>query len=90
MIDFTEIIGHEDIIKHFKKSIELGQVSQTYIIMVRTEAERRLLPEPLPRLFSAKRVAQSLATIVNHVFRARRAISRMWYGLPMISLILYP
>ena len=29
MIDFTEIIGHEDIIKHFKKSIELGQVSQT-------------------------------------------------------------
>ena len=32
MIDFTDIIGHEDIIKHFKSSIEMGKVSQGYII----------------------------------------------------------
>ena len=25
MIDFTDIIGHEDIIRHFKSSIELGK-----------------------------------------------------------------
>ena len=28
MIDFTDIIGHEDIIRHFKSSIELGKISQ--------------------------------------------------------------
>ncbi|MFQ9449864.1 MAG: hypothetical protein ACLR1E_03210 [Coprococcus sp.] len=32
MIDFTDIIGHEDIIRHFKSSIELGKISQGYII----------------------------------------------------------
>lgn len=31
-MDFTEIIGHENIIKHFKSSIEMGKVSQGYII----------------------------------------------------------
>jgi DNA polymerase-3 subunit delta' len=32
MIDFTDIIGHEDIIRHFKSSIEMGKISQGYII----------------------------------------------------------
>lgn len=32
MIDFTDIIGHEDIIRHFKSSIELGKIAQGYII----------------------------------------------------------
>ena len=32
MIEFSEIIGHEDIIQHFKRSIEMGKVSQGYII----------------------------------------------------------
>lgn len=31
-MDFADIIGHEDIIKHFKSSIELGKISQSYII----------------------------------------------------------
>lgn len=31
-MDFTEIIGHEDIIRHFKSSIEMGKISQSYII----------------------------------------------------------
>ena len=41
MIDFTEIIGHEDIIRHFKSSIELGKISQGYIIMARLAVVRR-------------------------------------------------
>lgn len=32
MIEFSEIIGHEDIIQHFKRSIEMGKISQGYII----------------------------------------------------------
>ena len=31
MIDFTEIIGHEDIIRHFKSSIE--PVSYTHLTL---------------------------------------------------------
>lgn len=31
-MDFSEIIGHEDIIRHFKSSIEMGKISQGYII----------------------------------------------------------
>ena len=30
MIEFSEIIGHEDIIQHFKRSIEMGKVSGLY------------------------------------------------------------
>ena len=40
MIDFTEIIGHEDIIRHFKSSIELGKISQGYIINGETGSSR--------------------------------------------------
>lgn len=32
MGDFGDIIGHEDIVKHFKSSIELGKVSHAYIL----------------------------------------------------------
>ena len=31
-MDFKSIVGHEDIIKHFKRSIELGKVGHAYII----------------------------------------------------------
>lgn len=31
-MDFTQLIGHEDIIKHFKASIEMKRVSHAYII----------------------------------------------------------
>lgn len=32
MANFCDIIGHEDIVKHFKSSIELGKVSHAYIL----------------------------------------------------------
>lgn len=32
MADFKDIIGHEDIIKHFKSAIELNKVSHAYIL----------------------------------------------------------
>ena len=32
MANFSDIIGHEDIVKHFKSSIELGKVSHAYIL----------------------------------------------------------
>ena len=49
MIDFTEIIGHEDIIKHFKKSIELGQFSQTYIINGENGSGKKTLTRALAK-----------------------------------------
>lgn len=47
MIDFTEIIGHEDIIKHFKSSIEMGKVSQSYIINGETGSGKKTLTRAL-------------------------------------------
>ncbi len=32
MANFSDIIGHEDIVRHFKSSIELGKVSHAYIL----------------------------------------------------------
>ncbi len=32
MANYSDIIGHEDIVKHFKGSIELGKVSHAYIL----------------------------------------------------------
>ena len=32
MANYSDIIGHEDIVKHFKNSIELGKVSHAYIL----------------------------------------------------------
>lgn len=32
MPNFCDIIGHEDIVKHFKSSIELGKISHAYIL----------------------------------------------------------
>lgn len=32
MANYEDIIGHEDIVKHFKSSIELGKVSHAYIL----------------------------------------------------------
>ena len=32
MANFSDIIGHEDIVKHFKNSIELGKVTHAYIL----------------------------------------------------------
>ena len=49
MIDFTEIIGHEDIIRHFKESIELGQVSQTYIINGENGSGKKTLTRALAK-----------------------------------------
>ena len=32
MANYSDIIGHNDIVKHFKSSIELGKVSHAYIL----------------------------------------------------------
>lgn len=43
MIDFRDILGHEEIIKHFKSSIEMGKVSQGYIINGETGSGKKTL-----------------------------------------------
>jgi DNA polymerase-3 subunit delta' len=47
MIDFSEIIGHEDIIRHFKSSIEMGKISQGYIINGETGSGKKTLAKAL-------------------------------------------
>ena len=32
MANYSDIVGHEDIVKHFKSSIELGKISHAYIL----------------------------------------------------------
>ena len=32
LMNFRDIVGHEDIIKHFKSSIEMDKVAHAYII----------------------------------------------------------
>lgn len=49
MIDFTDIIGHEDIIKHFKSSIEMGKISQSYIINGETGSGKKTLTRALAK-----------------------------------------
>lgn len=49
MIDFTDIIGHEDIIKHFKSSIELGKISQGYIIHGEAGSGKKTLTRALAK-----------------------------------------
>lgn len=43
MANFSDIIGHEDIVKHFKSSIELGKVSHAYILNGEKGAGKRTL-----------------------------------------------
>ncbi len=42
-MDFKSIVGHEDIIKHFKRSIELGKVSHAYIINGEVDSGKKML-----------------------------------------------
>lgn len=42
-MDFTQIVGHEDIIKHFKLSIEMGRVSHAYILNGEEESGKQSL-----------------------------------------------
>lgn len=43
MANYGDIIGHEDIVKHFKGSIELGKVSHAYILNGEKGAGKRML-----------------------------------------------
>jgi DNA polymerase-3 subunit delta' len=43
MANFSDIIGHEDIVRHFKNSIELGKVSHAYILNGEKGAGKRTL-----------------------------------------------
>lgn len=42
-MDFKSIVGHEDIIKHFKRSIELDRVSHAYIINGEVDSGKKML-----------------------------------------------
>lgn len=42
-MDFQQIIGHEDIIKHFKASIEMDRIAHAYIICGEEESGKRTL-----------------------------------------------
>lgn len=42
-MDFRSIVGHEDIIKHFKRSIELGKVGHAYIINGEVDSGKKML-----------------------------------------------
>ncbi len=42
-MDFKSIVGHEDIIKHFKRSIELEKVSHAYIINGEADSGKKML-----------------------------------------------
>lgn len=45
MPNYSDIIGHEDIVKHFKSSIELGKVSHAYILNGEKGAGKKTLAE---------------------------------------------
>lgn len=42
-MDFRSIVGHEDIIRHFKSSIEMDKVSHAYIIKGEPDSGKKLL-----------------------------------------------
>ncbi|MBO5389479.1 MAG: DNA polymerase III subunit delta [Lachnospiraceae bacterium] len=42
-MDFKSIVGHEDIIKHFKRSIEIGKVGHAYIINGEVDSGKKML-----------------------------------------------
>ena len=42
-MDFQHIVGHEDIIRHFKASIEMNRVSHAYIICGEKDSGRKTL-----------------------------------------------
>ena len=80
MIDFTDIIGHEDIIRHFKSSISWVRYPRATSSMARQEVEKRPLPGRWSRLSSVRRAVQSHVIIVSHVFSVRREISLISCG----------
>lgn len=44
-MDFRNIVGHEDIIRHFKSSIEMDKISHAYIINGEAASGKKLLAE---------------------------------------------
>lgn len=42
-MDFSNIVGHEDIIRHFKSSIELDKISHAYIINGEVDSGKKML-----------------------------------------------
>lgn len=48
-MDFMSIVGHEDIIRHFKSSIEMGKISHAYIINGEVDSGKKMLA----RVFAA-------------------------------------
>lgn len=42
-MDFSNIVGHEDIIRHFKSSIEMNKISHAYIINGEVDSGKKML-----------------------------------------------
>jgi DNA polymerase III gamma/tau subunit len=85
MIEFSEIIGHEDIIQHFKRSIEMGKVSQGYIINGEEGSGKKTLTRAIIKIWSVKKAERSHAASANHASRWIRIISRMLHGSHMTN-----
>ncbi len=48
-MDFKSIVGHEDIIRHFKSSIEMGKISHAYIINGEVDSGKKMLARAFAR-----------------------------------------
>lgn len=54
MANFSDIIGHEDIIKHFKSSMELGKVSHAYILNGEKGSGKRTLATVVAKMLQCE------------------------------------
>ena len=54
-MDFTQIIGHEDIIKHFKSSIEMDRISHAYIICGEEDSGKKSLAKSFAKTLQCEK-----------------------------------
>lgn len=66
---FKGIVGHEDIIAHFKSSIETGNVAHAYIISGDAGSGKKRLPMHLQRHWSVRQAVQKPVEPVSPAYR---------------------
>ena len=54
MANFSDIIGHEDIVKHFKSSVELGKVSHAYILNGEKGSGKRTIASAVAKMLQCE------------------------------------
>ena len=54
-MDFKKIVGHEDIIGHFKSSIEMGKVAHAYILNGETDSGKKMLARTFARTLQCEK-----------------------------------